>query len=180
MIKKCAYCGREFKTARSGRNKYCSEPCARNALNDLKRAKRAELAKNSICGICGKEFRKTNNNQKYCCKSCARSAKRKRLTTMRLKDRRLRDYKTPKKINCSTVDDGYLRLAESILEIERITYEVALRSKNWRRIAMIEKDLRSGYYDALWMGVVDAEDYIHTMRRKYGIESDDTGSEIWR
>lgn len=79
MIKACVICGTPF-LANDGRNKFCSEECRTESLNQSKKkwaeehiGKRTE----KICVVCGKPFMpKQNSKQKACSELCRRELKR--------------------------------------------------------------------------------------------------------
>lgn len=89
MLKKCAYCGKEFE-ATCNANKYCSPACQRAAENE-KRRKRKHLHRANTEGVklseiegriyglrfcarfgCHKQFIPKSDNQKYCSHECAK------------------------------------------------------------------------------------------------------------
>ena len=70
MIKKCQYCGKEFKGRKE--NKYCSKDCANKARVGVKFAER--IIKH--CEWCGKDFEVSASNKKankhrFCSQSCS-------------------------------------------------------------------------------------------------------------
>jgi len=66
VIKTCIICNKEFHPYSNSSNKFCSLDCAnknrRNIWEEKNRIK---------CIICGNEFIKANNKQKYCSHKCA-------------------------------------------------------------------------------------------------------------
>lgn len=73
IIRKCLYCGKEFKTTLSqlnaGYGKYCSKKCSYNSLRN---------GKTKLCPICKNEFyvkKSAFKRRKYCSRSCANKAR---------------------------------------------------------------------------------------------------------
>lgn len=70
---KCVICGAEFETKRKN-TVCCSAKC--KALRVYTKKQKST----GICAICGKEFVKASNSQRYCGTECSRKAKVKRST----------------------------------------------------------------------------------------------------
>ena len=89
--------------------------------------------------------------------------------------------KLNRKTYAQNINDGYLRLAEAILSLQRRSYEAALDdlanqhrsqedySRDYRTVQRIERELASVYYARLTMEKVNLHRYINDMRQKHGI-----------
>lgn len=64
MIKKCLYCGRDFK-AKNKYSKYCSTKCVHNSQRQYDKSK--------ICEYCGNSFIASRKEQRFCSKECSDS-----------------------------------------------------------------------------------------------------------
>ncbi len=79
-------------------------------------------------------------------------------------------------MSISDIDSGFIELACSIVSSQTESYVSALmrlkqtnHKKYLFRVKLIEKELRTQYYQNLTMGTLDAESYISSMHMKYGI-----------
>ena len=89
--------------------------------------------------------------------------------------------KLNRKTYAQNINDGYLRLAEAILSLQRRSYEAALDnlasqhrsqddySRDYRTVQRIERELISVYYARLTMEKIDLRRYINDMRQRRGI-----------
>lgn len=89
--------------------------------------------------------------------------------------------KLSRKTYAQNIDDGYLRLAEAVLSLQRRSYETALDNlasqhrsqddylRDYRTVQRIERELTSVYYARLTMEKVNLRRYINDMRQRHGI-----------
>ena len=75
QVLSCENCGKEFmrKPSKISRHNYCSRSCAAKVNNKKHPKRKAEL---KTCIKCGKQFRKSTGNKKYCSVVCRRKAER--------------------------------------------------------------------------------------------------------
>lgn len=79
-------------------------------------------------------------------------------------------------MSISDVDSGYIELACNIIRLQTQAYVSALKrlkhtnnKKYFSRVKLIEKELRTQYYQNLTMGKLNADSYIYSMHTKYGV-----------
>lgn len=110
----CAWCKKEF-TPVHNYSKYCSDECAREASNFLKRKRKAiargmseeeaEAYANNVVQLrtcarfgCGNQFVPKNAGKKYCCDLCAKRDKQEELRRWRHNKKKYAAYRMDKPI----------------------------------------------------------------------------------
>lgn len=85
------------------------------------------------------------------------------------------------KTHSKCIDDGYIKLAETILKLQADSYNVALSNlagshatkKDYQRdyytVKIIENELLSDYYITLTLGALDFRLYINMKRKEHGL-----------
>lgn len=85
------------------------------------------------------------------------------------------------KTHSKCIDDGYIRLAETILKLQADSYNVALSNlarphaskkdyqKDYYTVKNIENELLSDYYITLTLGALDFRLYINMKRKEHGL-----------
>ncbi len=70
-------------------------------------------------------------------------------------------------LSINSVDEGYLTLAAAILEGICREYAIALAKRDWAHINVMEREIKSSYFQILSMDAVESDDVIQTYRRRY-------------
>jgi endogenous inhibitor of DNA gyrase (YacG/DUF329 family) len=75
--KRCDHCGKRFLGRRESLS-YCSEPCARDARNERRRAARRQQRepRTRKCVVCGASFKHQRKTRRYCSARCRIAAYR--------------------------------------------------------------------------------------------------------